>query len=306
MNSAVATDPRAELKRLIVDFARRASTEITTFDEEFIPGLVTRLVPGTTVYVAHTPRATLQEVVRTAARVQAAGLNAAPHIVARRIESSRELRDAANELSDAGVSRALVIGGDGDRAAGSYTSAMDVLSTGILTRAGIRRIGVAGHPEGHPGIGQAALWHALAEKQDFAESTGTRVHVVTQFGFDPAAICKWVGHFAEHGITLPVYVGMAGPTPLPKLIRYAMQCGVGASLRGLMRSVTAMRNVTHLATSPDEMMTGILADCGSSPLIVGPHFFSLGGAMAAATWLRAVADGYFDLKPEGGRFELRA
>jgi methylenetetrahydrofolate reductase (NADPH) len=306
MNSAVENDPGAELKRLVIDFARRAATEITTFDEEVIPGLVARLLPGTTVYVAHTPRATLQEVVRTAVRVQAAGLNAAPHIVARRIGSSRDLRDAANELSDAGVSRALVIGGDGDKRAGSYASAMDVLNTGILTRAGVGRIGVAGHPEGHPTVGQAALWHALTEKQEFAESTGTRLHVVTQFGFDPAAICKWIGHFAEHGITLPVYVGMAGPTPLPKLIRYAMQCGVGASLRGLMRSVTAMRNVTQLATSPDEMMTGILTGCGSSPRIVGPHFFSLGGAMATATWLRAVADGYFDLKPEGGRFDLRA
>jgi methylenetetrahydrofolate reductase (NADPH) len=306
MNSAVANDPGAELKRLIVDFARRASTEITSFDAEAIPGLTSRLLPGTTVYIAHTPRASLQDVVRTATRVQAAGLNATPHIVARRIETSRDLRDAANELSDAGISRALVVGGDGDKPTGSYASAMDVLNTGILTRAGIRRIGVAGHPEGHPGIGQAALWHALSEKQEFAESTGTRVHVVTQFGFDPAAICRWVGHFAEHGINLPVYVGMAGPTPLPKLIRYAMQCGVGASLRGLMRSVTAMRNVTHLATSPDEMMTGILAGCGGSSSIVGPHFFSLGGAMATATWLRAVADGYFDLNPEGGRFELRA
>ena len=243
---------------------------------------------------------------RTAARVQAAGLNACPHIVARRIESSRALRDAASELSDAGVSRALVIGGDGDRTAGSYASAMDVLNTGILTRAGILRIGVAGHPEGHPVIGHAALWQALAEKQQFAESTGTRVHIVTQFGFDPAAICRWVGHFAEHSIALPVHVGMAGPTPLPKLIRYAMQCGVGASLRGLMRSMTAMRNVTHLAISPDEMMTGILAGCGNSPRIVGPHFFSLGGAMATATWLRAVADGYFSVDTASGRFELRA
>jgi methylenetetrahydrofolate reductase (NADPH) len=306
VNGAVASDPDAELERLIVGFARRASTEITTFDGELIPGLVARLLPGTAVYIAHTPRATLQEVVRTAARVQAAGLNACPHIVARRIESSRALRDAASELSDAGVSRALVIGGDGDRTAGSYASAMDVLNTGILTRAGILRIGVAGHPEGHPVIGHAALWQALAEKQQFAESTGTRVHIVTQFGFDPAAICRWVGHFAEHSIALPVHVGMAGPTPLPKLIRYAMQCGVGASLRGLMRSMTAMRNVTHLAISPDEMMTGILAGCGNSPRIVGPHFFSLGGAMATATWLRAVADGYFSVDTASGRFELRA
>lgn len=304
MNSAAVNDTPTDLKRLIVYFARRASIETTTFDTELIPSLASRLLPGTTVHVAHTPRATLQEVVRMAARVQAAGLKASPHIVARRIGSSRELRDAADELSDAGISQALVIGGDNARPVGTYSSAMDVLHTGILTRAGIRRIGVAGHPEGHPTIGQVALWRALQEKQEFTESTGTSVHVVTQFGFDPAAVCRWVEHFSEHGISLPVYVGMAGPTPLPELIRYAMQCGVGASLRGLMRSVTAMRNVTGLATSPDEMLAGLLSHCAGSNRIVGPHFYSLGGALAAATWLRAVADGYFDLGPEGGRFDM--
>lgn len=30
---------------------------------------------------------------------------------------------------------------------------------------------------------------------------------------------------------------IAGPTPLPKLIKFAMACGVGASLNSLMRNI---------------------------------------------------------------------
>ena len=169
---------------------------------------------------------------------------------------------------------------------------------------GIRRIGVAGHPEGHPRIGQVALWGSLAQKQKFARESAVSMHIVTQFAFDPAAICLWDRHLPEHGIELPVYVGMAGPAPLQKLIKYAMQCGVGASLRGLMRNMTALRNVTGLATSPDEMMAGIVTGRAPGSRIVGPHLYSLGGALATATWLRAVVDGEFTLDPQTGHFHL--
>jgi methylenetetrahydrofolate reductase (NADPH) len=306
MSSAAVEESGPELKRSIVEFAQRASTEITTYDAELVPTLASRLMPGTIVYVAHTPKASLQEVVRVSGLLEGAGLHASPHIVARRIESMRTLREAADELADAGVARALVVAGDSDRASGPFSTAMDVLRSGVLTEAGIRRIGVAGHPEGHPGIGQTALWRALAEKQEYARQAAVRMHIVTQFGFDPAAVCSWEHHFGEHGITMPVFVGMAGPAPLPKMIRYAMQCGVGASLRGLMRSVTAMRNVSNLATSPDEMLVGLLRGCGGAERLAGPHFYSMGGALATATWLRAVADGNFELDPKGGRFRLSA
>lgn len=290
---------QADLRRSIVEFMRDASAEITTFDTHLLPALSNRLLPGTTVYVAHTPRASLQEVVQCAVAVEAAGLRAAPHIVARRIENARQLREAAALLGDAGVTQALVVAGDDERAAGPYASALEVLESEVLSQAGLRRIGVAGHPEGHPRVGPSALWQALAAKQQFARANATSLHVVTQFGFDPAAIVTWERHFAEHGIDLPVHVGMAGPAPLPKMIRYAMQCGVGASLRGLMRNMTALRNVTGLATSPDEMLVGVLAARSPTSRIVRPHFFSLGGALATASWLRAVADGEFDIAEDG-------
>lgn len=285
------------LKSRLVDFARGASTEVTTHDESSIPALARILPAESVVYVAHTPKASLGDVVRVALRVQAAGFRACPHLVARRLESRRVLQSACEQLGDAGVDRALVVAGDGAEPAGPFTSSMDVLRTELLPHNDIARIAVAGHPEGHRAIGPTVLWTALREKQLLAASLGLEMHIVTQFGFDPAAVATWDAHLAEHGITLPVRVGMAGPASLPDLIRYAMQCGVGASLRGVLRGMGAMRNVAGLATSPEQMLTSIARHAASEATrIAGVHFYSFGGALETARWLREVADGRVDVR----------
>jgi methylenetetrahydrofolate reductase (NADPH) len=279
------------LKARLVELARGASTEVTTHDESGIRALARYLPADSVVYVAHTPKATLEDVVRVALRVQAAGFRACPHLVARRIASRRDLQAACERLGDAGVDRALIVGGDNAEPVGPYASSMELLRTELLPHNDIVRVGVAGHPEGHRAIGPTVLWTALREKQALAESLGLEMQIVTQFGFDPAAIAMWDAHLPEHGITLPVRVGMAGPASLPELIRYAMQCGVGASLRGVLRGMGAMRNVAGLATSPEQMLTSIAQHVVSHPSrIVGVHLYSFGGAIETARWLRGVAE----------------
>jgi methylenetetrahydrofolate reductase (NADPH) len=293
----------AELARRIADFASSASAEVTPNDEGLIPELATKLRPGTVVYVAHPPKATLEDVVQTSRKTQAAGLAACPHIVARRIESRKALQDACARLGEAGVARALVVAGDNAQPAGDFVSALDVLRTDVLATHGMNRIGVAGHPEGHRAIGQTVLWRALLEKQTLAERRGIEMHVVTQFGFDPAAVASWDACLSEHGIRLPVRVGMAGPASLPQLIGYAMQCGVGASLRGALRSMNAMRNVAGLAISPDQMLTSVARYAATGAThIAGVHFYSFGGALATARWLQAVGDGRFELNADADAF----
>ena len=143
------------------------------------------------------------------------------------------------------------------------------------------------------------LWRALHDKQVLARRAGIDLFVVTQFGFDPAAIIGWEQCLPGHGISLPIHVGMAGPASLSQLITYAMQCGVGASIRGALRSMNAMRNVAGLATSPDQMLARIAQYTrGGKTQIAGVHFYSFGGALATARWLRAVAAGRFEINPE--------
>jgi methylenetetrahydrofolate reductase (NADPH) len=293
----------AELARLIVELARSASVEVTAGDAGLVATLAAELPPASVVYVAHTPKATIEDVVRTAVIVQEAGFRACPHLVARRIADREILQASCARLATAGVDRALVTAGDDREPAGTFATALDVLRTDLLAANGITRIGVAGHPEGHRVIGQTVLWRALAEKQTWAARHGTGMHVVTQFGFDPGAVASWDACLDEHGIGLPVHVGMAGPASLPQLIGYAMQCGVGASLRGALQSMNAMRNVAGLATSPDQMLTSIARYAGSGTThIAGVHFYSFGGALATARWLRAVGDGCFALSAGADAF----
>jgi len=297
-----------DLKHRIVEFARGTSTEISPHDEALLPELVNALPAGTTVYVAHTPKAMVQDVVRIARRAAELGLRASPHIVARRIESQRVLRDALRELRAGGVEQVLLVAGDRTPPAGVFSSTLEIIDSGALADAGIQSIGVAGHPEGHPVVAAEMLWSALKQKQAFAERSGARVHIVTQFSFKPEALCAWDRKLAEHGISLPVHVGIAGPTPLPKLIKFAVQCGIGTSLGALSKGFGLMGRMAGLATSPDEMLIGLVRACAAEPgtRLTHPHFYAFGGVMATSRWLRAVVDGAFELQEDGDKFTVNA
>src|SRR5215472_4199668 len=105
-------DTVADLKRRVIEFTRGASTEISTMDEELLTTLATKIPAGTSVFVAHTPKASLDDVVRVALKVQALGFRASPHIVARRMESENALRAGLRELVDGGVEQVLLVAGD--------------------------------------------------------------------------------------------------------------------------------------------------------------------------------------------------
>jgi len=271
--------------------------EIGTADEGLLPALAQRLPAGMTLYVAARDGAPLEDVVRVACSAQSLGFQASPHVVARRLASERALRGALQELTDAGVEQVLVIAGEDAVPSGKFASALELLETGAIVDAGIRRIAVAGFPQGHRVIGPARLLQALRAKQAFADATGTRVHIVTQFGFNPAAVCAWAAGLARAGVSLPVHAGIAGPMPLPRLIQLAMQHSPPGTLASLMTHLTAMSHRVQPATAPGEILAALerqcrLAACGN---LVLPHFYSFGGAVTTASWLRAVMDGTVDL-----------
>lgn len=290
-----------DIKSRIIDFVRRGSTEVTTHDEKVLPELASFLPQGATVYVAHTPKAEFEDVLRVSLQVQALGLRASPHLVARRLPGEQAVRMGLQRLCAAGVEQALLVAGDRDVPLGPYSNTLDVLASDVLINSGLRRLGVAGHPEGHPHANAEQLWEALRIKQAFGVRSGINVFVATQFGFDPQGVHDWATQFAAHGIALPVHAGIAGPTSLTKLLRFAMQCGVGASLQASMKNMKAVSKVASHATTPEDMVPALVELGAGTPSarIVQPHFFTFGGAVATAQWLRAVSDGKFDIKPNG-------
>ena len=302
MAARIPAAVEADLKDRLVEFVGAASIEITPHEKEALTSLVGRLPANTTIYITHTPNATVADVTDIACAVECRGFKACPHIVARRIENEVALVAALDRLKDNGITRAMLVAGDLSTPAGRFASTLDILDSGALVSAGINTIGVAGHPEGHKRIGSTLLWKSLQQKQDYAELTGARVHIVSQFGFNPGALVDWESQLTEHGITLPVHVGIAGPASLRTLIKYAMLCGIGASLNALMTNLSAISSVKHLVTSADETLLHIVRarDGAMARRIVQPHFFSFGGVLQTAQWLQAIRAGRFEIDAGAG------
>jgi methylenetetrahydrofolate reductase (NADPH) len=284
-------DPVARIVAAMDNF----SIEATRPSDADIAALAV-LKRGTRVYVSAVPNRPAQESLAAAVRLRAAGFEPVPHVAVRNFANVEALDDFLARLNgEADVRCVLVIAGD--RAEyGAFRSALDAIDSGVLRRRGIRTIGIAGYPDGHPRIGDDELNHALADKIAAAEATGLTVEIVTQFCFDARAILDFIARLRAFGFDHRVRTGLAGPTSLAALVRYASRCGVRASLQALARRSGLVRQAFAMTTPDDLVRT--LAD--AAPAGVSLHFFSFGGLLASGRWARAVADGRIALEPDGG------
>ena len=90
-------------------------------------------------------------------------------------------------------------------------------------------------------------------------------------------------------------VGLAGPTSLPALLRFARRCGVRASIEGLARQSGLARQLFAM-TAPDALVQALAQARSDRSLgMVKPHFFAFGGIAATARWASAVAEGHLIL-----------
>ncbi len=251
---------------------------------------------GTRVYLSAVPNRPADESLAAAMAVRAAGLEPVPHVAVRNFSTEQALDDFLARLNgEAKVDQVLVIAGDRNEY-GPFRRALDVIDNGVLRRRGIRGIGIAGYPQGHPRIGDDELDRSLAEKIAAAEATGLAVEIVTQFCFDAPAILDFIARLRGFGFEHRVRVGLVGPTSLTSLMRYASRCGVRASAQGLARRSSLMRQMFAL-TAPDDLIRTLAA---AAPSGVVPHFFSFGGVPATGRWASAVADGRIALDAGDG------
>jgi methylenetetrahydrofolate reductase (NADPH) len=222
-----------------------------------------------------------------------------PHITVRTFSDVASFDHYLARMNqEAGVQRALVISGDRDQPEGPFRDAIEAIDSGILQRHGIRHIGIAGYPDGHERISEQELDRALRAKIAIADDIGLEVYVVTQFGFDASRIMSWIGRVRDFGLELPVRIGLAGPSNIATLLRYAQRCGVKASAQGLARQSGLARHMFGMS-APDGLVRA-LADAGPRLGEVTLHFFSFGGIAATARWASAVAAGRITLDAAGG------
>lgn len=270
----------------LADLLRTYSVEITAHDEKALKAVESTLAPGTEVFIANLPDERAEVLVAAALRVRRAGLEPVPHIVARNLKSRDDLDGMlASLVRDAGVSTALILGGDRDRQAGNFENALQIIETGLLEAHGIRRIAIGCYPEGHPRIPDEVLWQALRAKLDAAARVGLETVLVSQFLFDPQPLIEFARALRRDGIEAPLRVGVAGPADRTKLIRYALRCGVGASLRVLRERGSLARNVLAGET-PDALLGAAAVAQKEEPELgmAGVHFFTFGDPAGSARW----------------------
>jgi methylenetetrahydrofolate reductase (NADPH) len=262
------------------DLAQRFSLEATRPNASEIAALADILPRDTPLYLTAVPTQNARELVTAAAAVRKAGIEPVAHIAARRLASTGALQELLAGLrGEADMRRLLLIGGDVDMPQ-AFADALAVIQKGRLREAGIEEIGIGAYPEAHPRISAGRLEAALDEKIAAATAHGLRVHIVSQFSFSGEHIIAWLKKLRSCGIKNPVGVGLAGPTSVPALIRYAKRCGVSASLRGLISGAA-----TGLVgdVGPDRLIDKLSAsqrELGETHL----HYFSFGGVVQTARY----------------------
>jgi methylenetetrahydrofolate reductase (NADPH) len=272
-------------------FLKNLSIEITPRQIEKLPLLQERLPKGTPIFIALIDPADVGGQLTAAAALRKAGLEPIPHVPARFVLDEKDLENRIGALAgEAGVTQMLVLGGGAPTPMGKFDAAIQLLQTDVFQKKGVKRIGVAGHPEGNADItkvhGEAVLLKALGEKQAWLKANNIAGFIATQFLFEAAPVAYWASMLRDNGIDLPIHVGIPGPATIKTLVKYAAMCGVGNSARFIRKQAL---NITKLLTvnTPDEFIEQLAVLHFDRPElgIAAPHLYPFGGFDKMFEWL---------------------
>src|SRR5215813_5552420 len=287
MNAAIGPRDLAQQRHRMVELVAACSIEVSPRDDFAGKRLRELLDPGMTVFVNHPGSVTHHDIVAACARLRHAGFNPVPHIAVRRLASFTQANDFLQRATaEADVKAALIIGGDPDHPVGPFPDTHDLLAPVLAGHHGLREAAFAGYPEGHPTIASRTLDKVLRAKLALAHRQGLEVSLVTQFGFEAAPIVRWIAALRAQDIVCPVRVGIAGPASVATLAKFAVRCGIGASLRALARGHTAFARILSEA-SPDTLIEALVAGEEHGARIDSLHVFTFGGVRRTAEWARA-------------------
>jgi methylenetetrahydrofolate reductase (NADPH) len=264
-----------------------ASVEISARGDH-IGELVACCNPGTEVFLTWLPGDDPARQVAVAAAIARAGFHPVPHLAARRFATPDALNDfLARATAEAGVTRVLLIAGDQPAPLGPFDSSLAVLGTGLLQRHGIKLVYVAGHPEGHPRVPRAIMDEALRQKLLWGRRNAVTMRVVTQFCFEAAPVIDWLRAF-ETEFDEPVRIGLAGPATPATLLKFALRCGVGNSVRALQSQAGRFTRLLT-ETAPDALVDDLRRASAERRIraVPGFHIFPFGGLRATAKWIRS-------------------
>jgi len=255
------------------------------FPASSVEDAVAEWVPASlTVTVTASPAKGLDATLDLAERLAARGYRVVPHVSARLVADDSHLAEIVARLLACGVDDVFVPAGDADPPAGRFGSALSLIER--LTEMGrpFARVGITGYPESHPRIDDDITIQAMWDKRQHA------AYIVSNLCFDPAVLRRWISRVRARGVTLPLFVGMAGPVDRTRLVRMAAKAGAAESARFLAgHTEWLLRLGAPGGYRPDRLLdrTGATLAAPASA-VAGLHLFTFNQIQQTEEWRRSL------------------
>jgi methylenetetrahydrofolate reductase (NADPH) len=260
--------------------------EMTGKDVAKVENAASVIPPGTRINVTFLENEDLAMRVNAAASVKRLGFTPVPHISARRLKSQEMLEEYLTALRDIGASdNVLIIGGDPTVPMGPYEESLAVIESGLLQQYGVKHISMGGHPSGDPNIPADALMPAIEKKAAALANFNIPGTIITQVDFDVDRVLSWVAEVRDHGVDLPIRVGVPGPASVKLLLGFAGRLGISTSATIAKKYGLSVTNLLGKA-GPDRFIRDLQA--GLDPAKHGEvklHFYTFGGFKTTAEWI---------------------
>jgi methylenetetrahydrofolate reductase (NADPH) len=241
---------------------------------------------GMTVTVTASPVKGLDPTIDLAEKLAAHGYRVVPHLAARSVTGEEYLAGIVARLKAAGCDDVFVPGGDATHPAGPFDSALPLLERLAEMGNPFSRIGITGYPERHPKIHDDITIQSMWDKRKYAS------YIVSNVCFDAAQLSRWIQRIRTRGVTLPLYVGLAGPAERTRLVRMAAVAGASESARFIGRHPGwILRFWVPGGYSPDRLLdrsAAVLTAPASG--VVGLHLFTFNQLQQSEQWRRAALE----------------
>jgi methylenetetrahydrofolate reductase (NADPH) len=264
--------------------------EMTGKDVAKVENAASVIPPGTRINVTFLENEDLDMRVTAAAAVKRLGFTPVPHISARRIRSQQMLEEYLAGLRDIGAAEnVLVIGGDPTVPMGPYAESLAVIESGVLQQYGVKHIAMGGHPSGDPNIPADVLMPAIEKKAAALAKLGIPGTIITQVDFDVDRVLQWVADVRQHGVDVPIRVGVPGPASVKLLLGFASRLGISTSATIAKKYGLSVTNLLGKA-GPEHFIRDLQAGLDPDKHgVVKLHFYTFGGFKTTAEWIGAHA-----------------
>jgi len=262
------------------------SLEITAKDVPALREAAPMIAPQTPIAVTFLPGEEMSARIAAVKAVRELGFEPMPHVSARRLTSVDVFENMIKQVTaESGVKRLFVIAGDPPTPEGPFEDSLQVIKTGVLEQNGIKAIGIAGHPEGHPNVSKEDLWVWMENKIAEIRQRDMLPIIVTQFGFSAEPFLEWLEEMRARGIDSPVRIGVPGPAGIKRLLGFAARCGVGASASVMAKYGVSLTNL--IGSAGPNKLVGSLKDGLDYEKHgrVRLHFYPFGGLSKTVEWI---------------------